>query len=88
MDGKRRALHVIITLGWHIWSDYVRRGIPSLPLDRAHCVSAWHIIIAFGMHILSDDVGRDNGLIALGQLTRSNYVGHGIFSSPLVSTHG
>ena len=75
MDGKRRALHVIITLGWHIWSDYVGRGMPSLPLDRAHGLSAWHVIIAFGMHILSEDVGRDNGLITLGQHTRSDDVG-------------
>ena len=66
MDGKRWALHVIITLGWHIWSDYVGRGMASLAFDRAHGLSAWHVIIAFGMHILSDDVGRDNGLIALG----------------------
>ena len=77
MDEQHRAFHVIITLGRHMWSDYVGRDMPSLALGRIHgrSTSAWHVIITFGLHILSDDIGRYNGLIALGQHTRSDDIG-------------
>ena len=69
---RRRAWHDITSLGMHAWSDDVRRGITSLPLDSTlgRQRRAWHEITAFGQH------------------TQSNDIGHGIPSSPLGSTHG
>ena len=36
MVGRRRACHVIITLGQHTGLDYVGRVMPSLPLDNTY----------------------------------------------------
>ena len=69
---RGRVWHDITSLGMHAWSDDVRRGITSLPLDSTlgRQRRAWHEITAFGQH------------------TRSNDIGHDIPSSPLGSTHG
>ena len=69
---RRREWHDITSLGMHAWSDDVRRGITSPPLDStlSRQRRAWHEITAFGQH------------------TRSNDIGHGIPSSPMGSKHG
>ena len=48
------------------------------------CLS-WHAIISFRQDTRSDDVER---IIALRQYTASNYIGLGITTFPLDSTHG
>ena len=35
-EGRRRAWHAIDSFGQHRWSDEVRRGMPSPPLDSTH----------------------------------------------------
>ena len=49
---RRRAWHDITALGWHAWSNDVRRRITSPPLDSTHGRQhrAWHDITALGQH--------------------------------------
>ena len=69
---RRQAWHDINSLGMHAWSDDIRRGITSPPLDSTldRQRRAWHEITALGQHARSDDIGR------------------GMASPPLDSTHG
>ena len=89
-EERHRAWHSIIAFGQHKRSDDVGRGMPSPPLDITHgrmtstvachhCPSTTHT------------VGRRRAwheLTALGQHTRSDYVGRGMTSPPLDCTHG
>ena len=90
---RRRAWLDITALGLHArWND-VRRGMTSPPLDSSHGRQrwAWHAITTLGQHRRSDNLrhGRREWhyITALGQHTRSNYVGRGMTSPPLDSTH-
>ena len=88
--GRRQAWHAIIALGWQTRSNNVRRCMPSLPLDSTHGrmtsgVACHHHLWA------AHTVERHrawHAIIAFGQHTRSNDVGHGMTSPPLDSTHG
>ena len=68
---RRRACHAITAFGQHTCSDYVGRGMTSMPLDNTHGRQrrAWHDITAFGQHTWLD------------------YIGRGMTSLPLDSTH-
>uniref|UniRef100_A0A494G8M2 Uncharacterized protein n=1 Tax=Solanum lycopersicum TaxID=4081 RepID=A0A494G8M2_SOLLC len=97
MVERRWARHDLTALGLHARSDNVRRGMTSPPLDSTHSrkCSAWHDINALGQHTRYDNVGPHtvnlrracHDIIAFGQHTRSKYIGRGMPSPPLDSTH-
>ena len=87
---RRRAWHVITTLGLHARSDDVRRGMTSPPLDN-HTVErhwAWHDITALGLHARSDDVERDMTSTLLdsthGQMTLGVACHHRLWTAHMV----
>ena len=87
--GRRRAWHDITALGQHTRSDYVRRGMTSPPLYRTHGRTTSGV--AFHHRLWTPHTVKQrrawHSIIAFGQHTRSNYVGRGMPSSPLGSTH-
>ena len=87
---RRRAWHAIIALGQHRRSDGVGCGIPSSPLDSTHSqttsgVACHHRL--WGAHRI-ERCWALHAIIAFGQHTRSDDVGHGMTSPHLDSTHG
>ena len=89
MVGRYRMWHVIITHGQHTWSDDVQCRMPSSPFhdtnDRiTSCVECHHrprVTHTFGRR------RAWHAIIALGQHTRSDDIGHGMLSLPLERTH-
>ena len=85
-----RAWHDITALGQHTRSDYVRRGMTSLPLystpGRTTSGVACHYRLWAAHTIEQRRVGL--AIIAQGRQTRSNDVRRDMPSPPLDSTHG
>ena len=87
---RSKVFNAIITLVMNTQMNNVGRGILSPPVDSTHgwetSVMAWH-----DRPWTAHTVGRRrawNEITALGQHTRSNYIGRGMTSLPLDSTHG
>ena len=87
---RRRPWHAITALGQHTQSKDVGRGMTSPPLDSTHgrttsgvtchhCLWTTHTVERHRVW---------HAIIALGQHTRSNDIGHYMTSPPLDSTHG
>ena len=89
-EERHRAWHSIIAFGQHKRSDDVGRGMPSPPLDITHD----RMTSGVGCHHRPSTMHTEGqrrawqDLTALGQHTRSDYIGHGMTSPPLDSTHG
>ena len=86
---QRRVWHEITSLGLHVWSEVVGRGMTSPSLDSTHVRQrrARHDITALGQHNGRQRRAR-HAITALGQHTRSDDVGHDMTSPPLDCTHG
>ena len=87
---QRRVWHDIISVRQHTQSVGIGLGMPSSPLDRKHSrttlgMACHHRLWAAHM-VERRRAWHD--ITALGQHTRSDYVGHGMTSPPLDSTHG
>ena len=85
-----RVCLYITALGLHAWSNDVRRGMTSPPLDSTHdrmtsgeaCHHRLWAAHTVGLRRAWHDIN------ALGQHTRSDDVGRGMKSPPLGNTHG
>ena len=89
MVRRRQAWYDITALGQHTRSNDVGRGLPSLPLGSSHGRTTSGVA-CHHRPWTTHTVGRRrawNDIIALGQHTRSDYVGRGMTSPPLDSTH-
>ena len=88
--GRRRAWHDITALGQHTRSNYVRRGMISLPLystpGRTTSGVACHYRLWAAHTIEQHRVGH--AIIAHGCQTGSNDIWRDMPSPPLDSTHG
>ena len=88
--GRRRAWHDITALGQHTRSDYVRRGMTSLPLystpGRTTSGVACHYRLWAAHTIEQRRAGH--AIIAHGRQTCSNDIWRDMPSPPLDSTHG
>ena len=87
-EERRQAWNDITALGQHTWSYDVGHGMTSPPMDSRDNRQrrAWHDITTIGLHT----VGRRQAfhdITDLWQHTRSDYVRHGMTSSPLYGTH-
>ena len=86
--GRRRAWYEIIALGLHAWTNYVGHGMTSPPLDNTHGRTtrsmACHHRPWTGNTV--EQRRAWHAIIAFGQPTRSNGVGHGMPSLPFGST--
>ena len=89
MVGLRRVWHDIIAHGQHTRSNDVGRGMPSPPLGSTHGRTTSGVALhhcSWTTHTV--ELRRAwHAILAFGQHTRSNDVGHGITSPPLDSTH-
>ena len=90
---RRRAWQSIIAFGQHIRLNDVGRGMPSLPLDSTHGhmksgVTCHHCLWIAHTVGLGRQRRAWHDITALGQHTRSDYVGCGMTSPPFDSTHG
>ncbi|TMW84675.1 hypothetical protein EJD97_024656 [Solanum chilense] len=84
--GQRRALHAIISLGQHIWSDYVGRDMPPLECTQNTTTSS---VTCHHFPLKAYMIRRCwawHEIIAFRQHTQSNNVGHGILAWPFGST--
>ena len=84
--GGCRAWHAIIALGQLTRSNYIRRGMPSWPLDYTHD-RAWHSIIDLGQQTHDRITSGVASNIALQKHRTSKDVWQGMLSSPLECTH-
>ena len=88
--GRRRAWHDITALGQHTRSDYVRRGMTSLPLyhtpSRMTSGVACHYRL-WAAHTIEQH-REGHAIIAHGRQTVSNDIWRDMPSPPLDSTHG
>ena len=80
----------IVALGQHRRSDNVGRGMPSPPLDSTHGRMMSGVACHHHPWTAHTVVRRRawHDLTALGQHTQLDYVGRGMTSPPLDSTHG
>ena len=87
---QHRAWHDITALGQHTRSDYVRRGMTSLPLYSTHGRTTSGVACHHRLWTAHTVKRRRawHSIIAFGQHTWSNYVWRGMPSSPLGSTNG
>ena len=86
---RHRAWHAIIACGQHRQSNSVLCGMPSSPFGSTHGRTASGVACHHRPWTIKT-VGRHrawHAIIALGQNTRSDGVGHGMSSSPLDNTH-
>ena len=85
---RRRAWHAIIAFGQHRRLDGVRRFMPSSPLDGKHGLTTFGVACNHRLWAAQIVERRRalHAIIAFGQHTQSNDVGHGMPSSPLGST--
>ena len=86
---RQQVWHAIIAVGQHTWSNDIRCGMTSPPLDNTDNRQrrARYDITAIGQHT----VGRRrawHNITALEKHTRLDYVRRGMTSPPLYSTHG
>ena len=85
----RQVWHDIIALGQHTRSNDVGRGMLSPPLGSTHGRTTSGVALhhcSWTTHTV--ELRRAwHAILAFGQHTRSNDVGHGITSPPLDSTH-
>ena len=89
MIGRRWMWHVITAFGQHSWSNYIRRDMPSSPLDNAHDqttsgMACHHRVWA--AHTVQRPAWH--AIITFGQHKRLNDVGRGMKSPPLDCTEG
>uniref|UniRef100_A0A3Q7GTG3 Uncharacterized protein n=1 Tax=Solanum lycopersicum TaxID=4081 RepID=A0A3Q7GTG3_SOLLC len=87
---RRRAWHAIIALGRQTQWNFVRRDMPSLPLDSTYGQTTLDVVCHHRLWV-AHTVERCRAwhdITTVGQLTRSNDVGRGMPSSPLGSTSG
>ena len=85
MVKQLRAWHAIIAFGQHKQSNDISHGMPSSPLDGKHGRTTLGVAFHHGLWA-AQMVGRRRALhaiIAFGQHTQSNDIGHGMSSSPL-----
>ena len=90
MEERHRAWHSIIAFGQHKRSDDVGRGMPSPPLDITHGRMTL-VVACHHRPSTTHMVGRSwawHDLTALGKHKQSDYIGRGMTSPPLDSTHG
>ena len=90
MMERRRAWHAIIALGRQTQWNFVRRDMPSLPLDSTYGQTTLDVVCHHRLWV-AHTVERCRAwhdITTVGQLTRSNDVGRGMPSSPLGSTSG
>ena len=84
---QRRVWHDITAFGQHTWSDYVGRGMTSLPLDSTHgrttsgVACHHHLWVA---HTVERRLAWNN-ITSFGQHTRSNNLGRDMPSPPFDS---
>ena len=81
--------HATIAFGQHTWSNDVGRGMPPSPLGSTNSQTTSGVA-CHHRPWTTCTVGRRrawNDITALGQYTRSDYVGRGMTSPPLDSTH-
>ena len=87
---QRQAWHDIISIGQHIRSDDVERGMTSPPFDSTHCQTtsgvAYHHRLCAAHTVERHWAWHD--ITALGLHARSDDVGCGMTSPPLDRTHG
>ena len=84
-----RAWHAITVLGQHTRSDDVRHDMPSPPLDSTHSRTTSGVA-CHHRHWEAHTVERRqawHAVNAFGQHARSDDVGRGMTSQPLVCTH-
>ena len=83
------AWHDIIALELHAWSDDIGRGMISYPLEGKHGRTTSGVTCHHRLWIAYTVERRRvwHAIIAFGQLTRSNDVGHCMTSPPLDRTH-
>ena len=87
---RHRSWHAIITIGQHKWSNDVRRGMISPPLDNTHSRTTLGVA-CHHRHWKAHTVERRQAwhdITGLGLHARSDDVGRGMTSPPLHSTHG
>ena len=85
-----QSWHAIIALGQHTRPNDVGRDMPSQPLRSKHCRMTSGMACHHRLWVV-ETVERRRGwhdITTLGQHTRSDDVGLGMPSSPLVSTNG
>ena len=90
MVDRRRAWNDITALGQDTRSIDVRRGMTSSPLDYTHGLTTSGVTCHHRLWAAHSVERRLlwHVIIAVGQHTRSNYVGRGMISPPLECTHG
>ena len=88
MIERRRKWHAITALGQHTRSNYIGRGMISLPLDSTHSRQTLGVAFHHRLWAARTDKRRwaRHDITALGQHTRSNDVGHDMSSPPLDNT--
>ena len=87
---RRLAWHAIIAFGQHKWSNDVRRGMPSYPLDGKHGRTTSGMTCHHRRWTVNTVERRRawHAIIAFGQHTRSNDVRRDMPTPPLDSPHG
>ena len=87
---QRRAWHGITSLGLHTRSNNVGRGMQSSPMGSTDNRTATGIACHHRPWTANTIEQRQawHAIIALGQHTRSDDVGHGMTSPHLENTHG
>ena len=85
--GRRRAWHAIIAFGKHTGSNDVGCGMPSSPLGSTHGRTTSGVACHHRLWEAHTVERRRvwHAIIAFGQHTRFNDVGHGMQSSPLAA---
>ena len=87
---RRRTWHTVIAIGKHTRSTDVGRGMPSSPLGSTDGRTTSSVACHYRPWVAHTVERRRtwHTVIAVGKHTRSNDVGRGMPSSPLVSING
>ena len=87
---RRRTWHTVIAVGQHTRSSDVGRGMPSSPLGSTDGRTTSSVACHYRPWVAHTVERRRtwHTVIAVGKHTRSNDVGRGMPSSPLVSING
>ena len=90
MVGLHEVWQAIITIRKNTWSNDIRRGMPSSPLDKIHNRTT-SVVACHHLHWIAHKVERHQAwhvIIYLGKNTRYDGVGCGMPSSPMDCTNG